>query len=643
MKVDNKGGEMKATIFFAVCVVLFLAFQNCQQNGITTLSMSGLDADRTELNLGSQSRYPDDVALVIDPSQYFKGTRFSYAPSAIKNPGSDLLHIYTCHNLANDVFDDSIFYTQVVPQKTGNFTVKSTGSFFDGNRPADWNACDPTIVQGNYSYRGKDYDFAIFYTAMPLERFNVIDKLLSPNLSEYNEVRLVLFNSIRGEKTYYGSFFSFPRHPDDTSAYGFGQPSAINLDRKGKILLFYSYGRIGKTVTEWQTKYRVLDISNLDSPVVGSEKVLSSAGIAAITNGDFAIGANNRLYVITEDPASFVNNVKVATGLRLLSTSFDPSAFESGLQNASWTLEKSIQQSMTGESLNHNAGFIRNGFGYLDDLSNVGVILTGGDRNAREIAWTYSLHAAYFTLEARATPSICTNGATNYPTCSTCTSDKYYNGSSCVPSGTTPGISFVGPSNPSATASTNPNFSWSAATGHDRYILDVSTSSSFAVGSFANCEVSAAATSYSWYSCYSRPLSVPAGFGSGLNVGTTYYWRIVAFKGSEAKSSAVASFQLSAQQPSGPVDYTFSWSSYAGAQVYWIDISQYPDFRWFWNCDSTSTSVKWSTCKNKNYSGVNNPPTMPSSPQAGVTYYYRVVPFVNGAIQGIIKSGSFLN
>lgn len=618
---------MKYFVVLVGIVTTLLAFQNCTRSGFSEPGTEGSSANEAGTNDASTNigLFRNDVPLVIDPNAQFGQTqRFSYAPSVIKNPGSEVLHIYSCHNPSNGSFDDEIFYTQVTPKLNGNYQVSASFSFYAGNRPTDWNACDPTVVQGEYQFNGKSYDFAVFYTAMPFERFRAITSSPAPmNSSEYNEVRLVLHSSARREVVHYGSFFTFPRMSEDTFSYGFGQPSAINLNKKGKILLFYSHGRTNSSGSDWHTKFRIVDLSNLSAPVIGAEKSLSSSGITPITNGDFSLAANGKLYAITEDPSVWIPGLKVASGLRLLSMPVDINNLETSLQTGPWLKEKSISKNLSGQTLNHNAGFIRNGFGFLDDLTNVGVIFTGGDSDAKAIEWTYRLYASYFALDT--TPGGGGGGQPPQP----------------PPPQPPPSLALTAPQNPSATPSSSPIFSWGASQGHEYYILDLSLSSTFPAGEFANCRVSSQLTFYSWESCFKSPLYVPTTIGAALLAGATYYWRIVAFKGPEVKSSVVKSFTVPNSTGSTPV--TISWPTFAGAQNYWVDISTFSDFRWFWNCDSSLLSVTWSQCQAKKYPGVSNPPEMPLVPTSGVKYYYRVVPFINGASQGVSHAGSFQN
>ncbi len=483
-----------------------ISFSGCKGQKAPEASPTNMSSGDSQLPLplpDNSGEYRNDIALVMDPNSFFRqDKRFAYAPSIIQKTGSDTLQIFTCHNPANGTYDDAIYQSQVIPQRNGDFRVNTSFSFYAGNRPSDWNACDPTTVQGEFRFKDKTYNHAIFYTAMPYERFRAITSNPPPrNSSEYNEVRLLFYSSLRNEIAYYGSFFNFPRQPDDTLSYGIGQPSVINIDQKGKLLLFYTHGRTNSTTSDWHTRYRILDLANADAPVVGPEQMLNSNGIIPITNGDYALGPDSKIYVITEDPSKWIEGIKVASGLRLLSLTANLNDLNTSLQNETWKTEKTFQKSDTNQSLNHNAGLIRNEFGHITDLSNIGIVFTGGDSNAKPIEWTYKLYAAYFNL---------TNSETAQPT-----------------------------------------------------------------------------------------------------------------------------------PPSARPDPVISWSTYANAQSYWIDISIYSDFRWFWNCDSNTPSTSWSQYQSKKYPGFNNPPEMPTTVDPNTKYYYRIVPVVHGVNKEVHTSGSF--
>lgn len=491
-------------------LIVLLSFTGCKSQKAPEAPSSNLSSGDSQLPAPNPIPAPDrsgpyrpDVALVLNPNSFFRqDKRFAYAPSVIQKSGSDALEIFTCHNPANGTYDDAIYLSQVMPQKNGDFQVNTSFSFYPGNRPNDWNACDPTTVQGEFRFKGKTYNHAIFYTAMPYERFLAITSSPPPkNSSEYNEVRLLLYSSARNDFAFYGSFFNFPRQSDDTFSYGFGQPSVISLDQKGKLLLFYTHGRTKNTTSDWHTKYRILDIANVDSPVVGPQQMLSSRSIIPITNGDYALGPGNKLYVITEDPTKWIEGIKVASGLRLLSMTVNPNDLNTSLQTETWKIEKTIQKNDTNQSLNHNAGLIRNEFGRITDINNIGIIFTGGDSLAKPIEWTYKLYATYINL-----------------------------------------------------------------------INDVAE-------------------------------------------------------------------QPAPQPPK--LDPVISWNTYANAQSYWVDISVYPDFRWFWNCATSTINISWSQCQSKKYPGFNNPPDMPTTADPKTKYYYRIVPVVNGVNKEVHASGSF--
>jgi hypothetical protein len=388
-------------LFFAV----FFLFTSCEkQFSVEKDPTNGDRSNQGGICPNSATNYPEcdrfsKVSLLEKPEVIYKPAdhlnsehRFSYAPSVIDN-GDDLLHVFSCHNPESGSYDDHIFYTQFKKQGSSRLTVENSFSFYAGNRSVDWNACDPTVVQGQFHYQDKVFEFAVFYTAMPLDAYN---RIISghENRSEYNEVRLLLFRYLSNgtvDMESVGSLFQFQRKATDEESYGYGQPSAVSLNQKGQILLLYTHGRKEKDQADadWKTFFRILDIENVSHPTVSEEHLLSNKDIVNITNGDYAY-YDNRLYVITEDPLVWLTGRKVASALRILSIPLDPQNIPQSLVNGKWAEVLKIGAAQTQWTLNHNAGWVRNGFGHLFSNSPQ-LMLTVGDGDQDPIEWTYQL------------------------------------------------------------------------------------------------------------------------------------------------------------------------------------------------------------------------------------------------------------
>lgn len=615
--------------FLLLFSILVLFYQNCsptfKSTHKSTTQMSSVETQTLEPGKFT-------VANAINLSNAGEKI-YNYAPAAILDGGKQ--YLWTCNNNPTPgEFHDVIgFFIN------GNYQGWAIDNGHSTHMDTNWkgvHVCDPSVIQGNFQYNGNHYQYMMSFLGEDWNDANGNGIFGDPGeFSMHNQTGIAFANSLSGPWVEYPKpLLTF----SDRYHWGVGQPSLIALD-KDNILIIYTRGEAQKT----SMYYRILNFSNFsDSQAPAefqSEREVSAKGLTALKvsgnhptrpgrkifdnvvlrNADFVLRPSDKTlfmvrghdYLIWSDKNE--NNQldggteieKQIAYAQLASIKLDDFVNNTG----QWEPISFFEENTTGFLNNHNPGFMRTAGGYVLSENELTVLMTTHGDSASQsdgrIEWDYRIQKFNVCVKAPAQPAP---------------------------------VNFMAAGNLSVTVSSNPTFTWNSATGHNSYILDISTNANFTSGGFLNCPVSASATSITWSQCYNSKYGAPNEIGSTPTPGATYYYRLAAFKGSEVKLTAISSFTV----PSANLNYTFSWSAYAEATQYYIDISTNSNFNWFWNCNSTSTSISWSNCQSRGAGGVNDPPTqMPTQPSTGTIYYYRIVPFIGNTNQGVIKSGSF--
>ena len=239
---------------------------------------------------------------------------------------------------------------------------------------------------------GVSYRYAMFFLSNPLEYY-------------YNEIGVAFSNDLAAD-----SWVKYPyqivKKPwmevgdqfwsATNKSWGVGQPSAVSLDKKGKVLLTYTKGDAAGTCLLW----RELDMSDMDNLVVGSpHNVVNSGWLQKDeqtqdygTNADFAINQDeDRIIVVrpihphdTDYPSFIASQVEVLW--------MPLSRFMAG--EGKWTRMYRISSKDTGFPRNHNAGLMRDSFGHIKDWETPTVYFTVS-KTAPDVKPEYGKHAEW--------------------------------------------------------------------------------------------------------------------------------------------------------------------------------------------------------------------------------------------------------
>ena len=290
---------------------------------------------------------------------------YNYCPT-IMFEGGNTIHIWYCSNKDSGNVTDYIGYRKGTLHSDGKWTFTDKELVLSHGASGEWDsrhACDPSIIKGEFNYKGEKYNYLMAYLGCLTSNGNV------------NEVGIAVSKNPEGPWVKYDNnpFANYKDSneygTDGANFWGYGQPSVVNLNKKGRVLLFYTKGVKTGTYTqceEW-------DLSNLDSPVkIASMKVGDGGAIGILNNADFAYDPfNNRIYVIKEDHnngwyptdggVSWLSGSNTVFYTSLTSTE----NIAQQLNNAQWAQVQLIGESATGFKRNHNCGIVTNEFGQL--------------------------------------------------------------------------------------------------------------------------------------------------------------------------------------------------------------------------------------------------------------------------------------
>lgn len=319
--------------------------------------------------------------------------RYSYCPSAVLNEDGSV-HLFFCGNPEQHIMVDNIYH--IVLDRNGNYS--SVSDVLQPGASGSWDdhhTCDPSIVQGEFRWDNETYKYAMFFLG---NRYGVY----------YNEVGVAFSNDLNSS--------SWRKWPDQIvrktwtedgdqaiggtgKSWGVGQPCAVSLDRKGKVLLTYTIGDMDGTRVVWQE----IDMSDLSNMQYGPVNTMCRTGLKNIDgnqdvtcNCDFAVNLEeNKIVVIrpvNSNVADYPTYIPVASEIDYM----DFSSFKAG--TGQWTELFRIDKQYSGCPRNHNAALERDSFGHISDWKNPSFYYTVSKSSpdvapeqGRHAEWTYHI------------------------------------------------------------------------------------------------------------------------------------------------------------------------------------------------------------------------------------------------------------
>lgn len=304
------------------------------------------------------------------------GQFYSYAPVMLED--GEVERLWCCRNLVPGVIRDHIFYLERRGGKLAQCEPvlrPAAAGAWDG-----FHVCDPSVIGGDFRLNGTRYRYALFYLG------NNVDA------SANNQIGVAFANGLGGQWTRRSTpLIAYPT----TGQWGVGQPSAVSLDGKGRVLLFYTKGANGTAGYVCE-----VEIGDAEGPVVGKEIKLPSAGLLDrngqpdyLNNFDvvYDSGHDRFLAIREQHPYPSTEPRVISTSLQLVSIP----APDLRRGQGHWTIEGSIGPELTGLARNHNAGFARTLSGTLPQPDEVRVVFSSScaqpDCAGSQPLWTYAL------------------------------------------------------------------------------------------------------------------------------------------------------------------------------------------------------------------------------------------------------------
>lgn len=297
------------------------------------------------------------LSKVYDPA----GERYSYAPSVIRD--GDVEHMWTCHNDADGVVKDHIYYTRIE-----NGVVTESESVLQAGAEGTWDSmhvCDPSVVAGKFNYGGTEYDYALFYLGNDV------------NGSAHNQIGVAFSDELSGDWVKYPN--PVVAYPND-GFWGVGQPSATSIDGQGRIMLFFTQGDPTATGA-----YRIdMNLNQMANPVIGPAVRLTNEGLVNasgqpdfLNNFDIAYDPSRDRFIAIRElhPYPSSNPNYIADSQQIVS--IDGGSVWGG--GGQWKIEGTLSPSTTNFPRNHNGGLLRTAHGTLPDPNAIEAYFTDSD------------------------------------------------------------------------------------------------------------------------------------------------------------------------------------------------------------------------------------------------------------------------
>ena len=354
-------------------------------------------ADKTDADDGDTVPGHRIVTRMTEPEFVFgfNEHKYSYCPSALlQEDGS--VNIFFCGNPVSEIMVDNVFTVKVDPAGNGT-EAKSVLQPGESGSWDDHHTCDPSVIEGEFKWGESTYRYAMFFLSnMYGVYYNEIGVAFSNDLNasswvKYPEQIVRKTWSSEGDQAIGGG----------GNSWGVGQPSAVSLDKKGKVLLTYTVGDIGGTRIVWTEA----DMSDVENMTFTPSRTMVATGLYDVTgknrdytcNADFAINQEEDKIVmirpVQPHPTDYPAFIPVAQEIDYMNLSdFMQSRGE-------WKTIYRITKTDTGFPRNHNSCILRDNFGHIEDWAHPTFYFTVSKAEpevsptpATHAEWTYHIY-----------------------------------------------------------------------------------------------------------------------------------------------------------------------------------------------------------------------------------------------------------
>jgi hypothetical protein len=317
---------------------------------------------------------PKSLRTAYAPGRQF----YCYAPSVlIDDRGVE--HLFACRNLSPRIIRDHVFHFE----RSANGVVGEPQlSLAPNTVRGAWDSlhiCDPSVIAGAFRLHGETFRYAMFYLG------NDVDAC------RRNQVGVAFAHELSGPWTRLDRpLIAYPTQTD----WGAGQPSAVTLDRAGKVLLFYT---TSGNPAAWMC---ALDLSDADHIPAARPVAVPTTGLTDINgrpdgpnNFDVAFDASRNRFWMVREAHPYPKSEPSFISAHLQIASIDAAALRSG--SGVWRVEGSIGPDLTHFARNHNPALARDAFGALPDPREIRVVFSSSqaepELHGLFAPWTYAL------------------------------------------------------------------------------------------------------------------------------------------------------------------------------------------------------------------------------------------------------------
>lgn len=343
---------MRIRFYIPGFMLLFTLFASCEKEP------EGFDWDNYEP--GDSTTNTGAIKDIQKVFAFAPQNRYAYCPSIIEE--GNVQHVYFCGTPTENVFIDHVYY-MTIDREGNTSTPKSVlqPTNINGHWD-DQHTCDPSVVAGNFGYKGTNYKYAMFYLGCTKEFY-------------YNEIGVAFANALDADSwvKYDTVLISKPwdgvgdQPIGDFKAWGIGQPDAITLDpENGDVLLSYTRGDNTGTGAKYRLISNMKDIDNMD---IGPERSFPLNGIQKykmnsqdyLSNVAIAMDQSNDQIVMFRSPSPMSALYPAFLHSYLEVTRIDAADFYN--RTGSWEPIVQISASDTKYPRNHNQGLVRDQYG----------------------------------------------------------------------------------------------------------------------------------------------------------------------------------------------------------------------------------------------------------------------------------------
>ena len=358
----------KKLLFIGVALLTVTALSACKGNNKKSNSSGD---DYRPYEDGERKNYKGTGAIFEEVLGY------NTKDAAIFQDGEERYIIYASNEEAQG---DQVFAARKATKVEGKWVYQKKNIILKGSEGWDKNIFNPSIVKGEFTYGGTKYSYLMAY--------NGNDNKNGTN----NHIGLAVSNDVLSGWVRVGTKPILENPSIYEACYGFGSPSLISYDQKGKGYLFYAVGEKEVSFSAVKT----YDFSNLDSlllepgyfslPITGlTDKV---EGDAIIMNAGFALSSNGEsLYMVRDRLPQSANKPNQTTEVEIdkanLSITQDISESWTVVDNITGmkTMDMDDDESLGWDQI-YSGEFVTDPFGKLLSASSGEVIYSTYDEEA---------------------------------------------------------------------------------------------------------------------------------------------------------------------------------------------------------------------------------------------------------------------